>query len=164
MLHNWGVSMHECTGWQSTKTRLPCTVICTPLFNNHPYISSSDTTWARFLYRNLFLETCFWSAHVCALMNGVQQPVRSASSVFPARNRKWYISPGYAQFKAKLKLTIPRQFCDYWWLFWTLHVSCYGARLAEERMNNSDFRLFQVCHLKIANTRCYYYCRLGQAL
>ena len=34
----------------------------------------------------------------------------------------------------------------------------YNARLAEERkMNNSDFRLFQVCHFKIVTTRCYYY-------
>ena len=38
--------MHECTGWQSTKTRSAMhIVICThnmaKLFNNHPYISSS---------------------------------------------------------------------------------------------------------------------------
>ena len=48
------------------------------------------------------------------------------------------------------------------------HVSHYGARLAEERrrkkkLNNSDFRLFQVCHFKIVTTHyyMYYYSRLG---
>ena len=62
--------------------------------------------------------------------------------------------------KAKLKWTIPREFLSVGaWLFRTLHVSCYGARLAEERrkkkerkkkgerknkMNNAAFRLFQV--------------------
>ena len=35
--------------------------------------------------------------------------------------------------KAKLKLTIPREFRDYWWLFLMLHVSHYGARLGKER-------------------------------
>ena len=35
--------------------------------------------------------------------------------------------------KAKLKWSIPREFHDYWWLFWMLHVSHYGTRLAEER-------------------------------
>ena len=48
-----------------------------------------------------------------------------------------------------------------------LHESCYGARLVEKRrkkMNNLDFQPFQVCHLKIVITHCYYYCRLGQTL
>ena len=46
------------------------------------------------------------------------------------------------------------------------HLSHYSARLVEERKkrNNSDFQPFQVCHFKIVNTHCYYYCRLGQTL
>ena len=33
------------------------------------------------------------------------------------------------------------------------HISGYDARLAEERrVNNSNFRLFQVCHFKIVLT------------
>ena len=68
--------------------------------------------------------------------------------------------------KTKHKSTTPREFPGYWWLFQTQHLTRYSARLVEERkkMNNSDFRLFQVYHFKIVTTYCYYYCRLGQAL
>ena len=48
----------------------------------------------------------------------------------PARNRKWQV---LVMLKAKLKRHIPRKFCDYWWLFRMLHVSCYGAWLFAER-------------------------------
>ena len=33
-----------------------------------------------------------------------------------------------------------------------------------KKMNDSEFRPFQVCHFKIVTTRCHCYCRLGQAL
>ena len=45
-------------------------------------------------------------------------------------------------------------------LFRMQHILRYGARLAKERKkdeNNSDFRLFQVCHFKIVTARYYYY-------
>ena len=51
-----------------------------------------------------------------------------------------------------------------------LHVSCYGARLTEEKkkerkkkMNDSGFQPFLVCYFKIVTTYCYYCYRLGQA-
>ena len=47
------------------------------------------------------------------------------------------------------------------------HVLCYALgwlKKEREKMNNSDFRPFQVYHFKIVTTHCYYYCRLGQAL
>ena len=82
---------------------------------------------------------------MCALKNGIQQPVHSAPSVFLTNNAQ-VVNPSYAQSKAQ----IPREFSDNCWLFHMLHVSCYGARLVEERkkdikknMNNSDFRPFQ---------------------
>ena len=34
--------------------------------------------------------------------------------------------------KAKLKMTIPREFPGYWWLFRWQHLLCYGARLVAE--------------------------------
>ena len=39
--------------------------------------------------------------HVCALMNGVQQPVRSAPSVFPAKKSQ-AVNLSYAQSKAQI--------------------------------------------------------------
>ena len=55
----------------------------------------------------------------------------------------------------------PREFHDYWWLFWTQHTSHYSVRQAEERkkerkkMNKSEFQLFLVYHFKIVTTHCY---------
>ena len=56
--------------------------------------------------------------------------------------------------KQSLKRTIPKEFCDHWWLFRTLHVSRYSARLVEEEKNNWDsvFWPFKVCHFKIVTT------------
>ena len=46
----------------------------------------------------------------CALMNDVQQPVRSAPSVLPAKNSR-------SEIAVMLKRTIFRKFPGYWWLF-----------------------------------------------
>ena len=40
--------------------------------------------------------------------------------------------------KAKLKLTILREFYDYWWQFQTLHVSYYNDRLVEEEEGKKE--------------------------
>ena len=142
-----------------------------------------------FVLWNLFMETCFCSflikrtcivlifvmrycPHNCgwcvirtrvhALTNGIQQPVCSAPSVFPAKN---YRSEVAVMLKTKLKRHILRGFPGYWWLFWTQHLSHYSSRLFEERRwTILTFDRFQLCHFKIVTTRCYYYCRLGQAL
>ena len=47
------------------------------------------------------------SAHVCALTIGVQQPVHSATSVFPAKNRRSEIA---VTLRTKLKSPILREF------------------------------------------------------
>ena len=63
----------------------------------------------------------------CAPTNGVQQYILPPQS-FPRE------SAGGKSLKAKLEMTITREFPGYWRLFRTLHVSRYDARLAEERI------------------------------
>ena len=53
-----------------------------------------------------------------------------------SRKKSQAVSPSYAQSKAKK--TIPGEFHGYWWLFRTLHILGYGARLAEERKKEED--------------------------
>ena len=53
------------------------------------------------------------------------------------------------------------------WLFWMQHLSHYGARLFEEerkKMNNSDFRPFQVSQLRTSFRYYYCFCILGQPI
>ena len=88
---------------------------------------------------------------MCSPTNGVQQLVHFGPSVFPAKKCRCSV-----MFKTKFEMHIPREFPDYWWLFWLLYVPCYGTRLDEKRtkkknewkMNNPDFWPLQVCTLK----------------
>ena len=92
------------------------------------------------------------------------------------------LSPSYTQSRAQMNHP-QRIFHDYWWLFWTLHILRYGARLVEERRRkrrtrtrtrrirrkkkeDEQFWLSTISGLllkiHVVTTRCYY--RLGQAL
>ena len=119
------VSMHECTGWQSTnKTQVPCTQWyalahhnMATLFNNSPYKSNSkfsanwsanQTDTARFLFWNLlerlvsFVTRC--RPRACVILARVQWRSTLCPSVFPTRKRQsaQAVSPSYAQSKVQM--------------------------------------------------------------
>ena len=132
--------MHECTGWQSTKTSCAMdTVICihnmATSFNN---ISSSKFS-AKWRATSTYVGLCS-TAHViavdvispgtCALTqmaSNSQYTLPPQSS--PQKNHRSEIAD---TLKMKLKRHIIREFLCYWWLFWMQHLSRYGARLFEE--------------------------------
>ena len=97
-------------------------------------------------------------------MNGIKQLVHFAPSVFPTKKVQ-EVSRSYA-----LKWTIPREFpdCDTsgcmggYFKLNTYLITVLGCLKKEEerkKMDNSDFRPFEVCHLN--NTTLLL---LGQAL
>ena len=67
------------------------------------------------------------------------------------RKKAQVVSPSYAQSKAKN--TIPREFHGYWWLFRMLHVSGYGARLAEERKKEEDEQFLLLDRFRFATLK-----------
>ena len=162
--------MQQCCGMCS-----PCLcILCQPVPPTHPYIwqISFGNLQISCIVSALFLHGAT-AAHALAVdvssahahrQNGIQQLIYSAPTIEKCRS---YVAD---TLKTKRKSTTSKEFPCYWWLFLTQHLSRYSARLVEERrkkerkMNNSDFRPFQVCYLKIVTTHCYYYYRLGQAL
>ena len=99
------------------------------------------------------------STHV--LTNGIQQPVRSAPSVFPEKSARGNTSQLHSKQRSKgpspeYFLTIDGCFESH-----TYHVTTLGCMVEEERKkeedNNSDLQPFQVCYFKIVTTHCYYY-------
>ena len=102
----------------------------------------------------------------CAPTNGIQQPEHSAPSL---PRKKSASSKSQLHSKQSSNEPPPENFMVIGGCFkcYTHHVTVLGWLKKEERkkkMNNSDFRPFQVWHFKIVPTCCYYYCRLGQAL
>ena len=106
-----------------------------------------------------------FSPCMCALTNGVQQPVHSAPSVFPARKLKQYWSPSYAQ--SKPQMYHPQRI---WWLLVAVSnatriaLGAIGWLKKKEDKQYTSFRLSQVFHFKVVTTHCYYCCRLGHRL
>ena len=128
-------------------------VLCQPVHIHalrHPYISY------RFLFRNLFMETCFCYGAVPPTRLRLMMMCHPRTTV--ASNSQYTLppqsspqerggdnSPSYAQSKAQMNH--PQRIS---WLLVAISnatPSCYGARLAKEK-NDSDFRPFQVCHFK----------------
>ena len=63
-------------------------------------------------------------------MHGFQQPVHSTILVFSVKKKVQVASPSYVQSKAQMDEPFPKTIGGY---FECLHVSHYGARLAEEK-------------------------------
>ena len=114
-------------------------------------------------------HTCSWFQYnpcTCAPTNGVQHAASTlCPPVFPAKKAQ-AVSPSYAHSSPENFLTIGGYFECY-----KDRVTALGWLKKEEgerkkKMNDSDFQLFHFCYfkIKIFTTRCYYYCRLGQAL
>ena len=136
-------------------------------------------TWGRFLFRkfgfvsdkSLLTIKCTThtlavdvsSAHVCWQMASNSQYTLPPQSL-PQEN-----ASGKSQLRSKQssKGPLPENFLTIGGCFecYTYRIKVLGwLKKERKKMNNSDFRLFQVCHFKIVATHCYYYCRLGQAL
>ena len=73
--------------------------------------------------------------HMCALMIGVQQLYALPPQSSPQKSIGGKFQLHSKQSLQSLKLTICKEFPEHshWWLFRTLNVLRYGARLAEER-------------------------------
>ena len=92
-----------------------------------------------------------------ALTNGIQQLVHSAFSIFPAEKRSVELRRSYTQ--NQVWNAHPREFPGYWWLFWAdwdMALGCLKKEERKKKINNSDFRSFQVCHFKTVTTHRYY--------
>ena len=103
--------------------------------------------------------------HPCTCMHRDEWRLTVLVHSAPSIRKHW--SYVVVTLNTKCEMHPPREFPGYWWLFRMQHLSPYSARLhgwRKKKMNNSDFRPFQVCHFKTVNTHCYYYYRLGQAL
>ena len=93
-----------------------------------------------------------------------------SSFLIPVPDRKGLKRWSYVAFtlNTKLKCTSQENFLATGGCFErNIHLSRYSARLGrkkKKKMNNSEFRLFQVCYFKTVSAHCYCYCRLGRAL
>ena len=104
-------------------------------------------TWARFLFRNHFMETCmflfFFDNNLLTIIVTWYRPRNCCWCVIRARVHWWMVSNSQYALPSQSspqKITgvrsqlrsIFREFPGYWWIFWTKHLLCYGARIFEE--------------------------------
>ena len=135
-------------------------------------------TWARFLLQIFLwrLVSVFFHSNLLTIVTCTAHIiVVNAPSVYVCINNWWPTASMLCPLslhhkkitgtlKTKLKRPILREFPGYWWLFERNTYCVMVLGCLKKKMNNSDFRPFQVCHFKIVTTHCYYYCRLMQAL
>ena len=95
------------------------------------------------------------SSHVCI---DEWRPTASTLCLFSLPRKKTHaISPSYAQSKDQNRLS-PENFMAIGGSFkcytYRVRVLRWSKKKERKKVNNSDFRPYQVCHFKIVTTRC----------
>ena len=129
-------------------------------------------TFGRFILE-IFKSSCFcsfcyvvqpthlWLMHHLHKCTNKWRP--TANKLYPMIEKRWsYVT---VMLKTKHKKTQNSLATGGCFECNTYRITALGwLKKERKKMNNSEFRLFQVCHFKIVTTHCYYYCRPGQTL